>query len=294
MYRAIFQAFAKWIVLTGCAALLSLGCDEPQMPPKGDREPAPTPPRIVSLDPELSRLLVALDLERALVGLDRASFRQLGLANPADVGDARRPDLEAVAALRPDFVFMLDAPTRERVALELAKRGAEVPRFDPKSANEIIQVIHEIGIATGRRAASRAVVRQLTDEISRIATARDGSFRRRVIWVLAWDPPVIVGDRGLLHEMLELAGGEMALHRLQGDRVETTLAEIAASDPDLILISAPRRAPQPIELDAPLAVLPDGIDRLPTLALLERIRILHAAIYPDEPIAPRPSTNTEE
>ncbi len=306
MYTATSQAFARRLVAVACAAVAALACGDPQTPATGDgadgstpnrvASPAPerNPPRIVSLGSEMSRLLIELDLERALVGLDRASFRQLGLAGCADVGDAQQPDLEAIAGLTPDLVFTLDASTRDLIAPKLAQRGVRIPRFDPKTANEIIETVHEIGIATGRQAESRALVRGWTGEIARIATRRDGAYRSRVIWVLAWEPVVIVGNRGLLHEILELAGGEMALHRLEGERVETTLAEIAASDPDLVLDSAPQRAPQRAGLGARLEVLPAGIDRLPTLELPERIRILHAAIYPSRPDESHPRTHSVE
>jgi ABC-type Fe3+-hydroxamate transport system substrate-binding protein len=116
-------------------------------------------------------------------------------------------------------------------------------------------------------------------EISKIATKRDGENRPSVAWILQRDPLIVVGNRGLLHEILELAGGEIALHRREGERVEASFEAFAASNPDLILDSTPQSRHEPIAMDVRTEVLPTSISEFPTLDLLGRIQVIHELLF---------------
>ena len=148
------------------------------------------------------------------------------------------------------------------------------------TANGVIRSIHELGAIVGREARARSAVRQLTQEISEIATERDGMRRLRVAWILQRDPLTVVGDRGLLHQLLELAGGEIALHQFQGERIEVSFEALAASEPDLVLDSTPQSRHEPIAIGVRTETIPTSISEIPTLDLLTRIRVIHARLYP--------------
>ncbi len=146
----------------------------------------------------------------------------------------------------------------------------------------MIRSIHEIGILTRSRGAANDVVRRLTDEISSIAVERDGKRRLKVAWIVDRDPLTIVGSRGLLHQMLELAGGEISLHEPKGERLEATLEAIVASEPDVILDSTPESRRDPIRVGVRVETLPTAVSEIPTLALYDRIQVIHAALYRPE------------
>ena len=104
--------------------------------------------------------------------------------------------------------------------------------------------------------------------------------RLRVAWILQRDPLTVVGDRGLLHQLLELAGGEIAFHQLQGERIEVSFEALAASEPDLVLDSTPQSRHEPIAIGVRTEAIPTSISEIPTLDLLQRIRVIHGRLYP--------------
>ena len=195
-----------------------------------------------------------------------------------DLGASDSADITQIASLKPDLVFALGGESP--VAIALRESGLRIQLFDPRSANDVIQSIQTLGTILDRRLAARSAVRDLTREISKIATERDGKKRLSVAWILQRDPLLVVGDRGLLHQLLELAGGEIALHRFEGERIEVSYAVLAASRPDLILDSTPEGRSEPMAMGVRTEVPPASISELPTLDLLGRIRILHKILYP--------------
>ena len=159
----------------------------------------------------------------------------------------------------------------------MRNRGIEVHVFGPTTANGVVESIHELGAILGRKSQAQTSVRDLMREISRIATDRDGKRRLEVVWILRRDPLTVVGSEGMLHQMLELAGGEMAMHRLRGVEVAVDLEALLASEPDLILDSS---RDQPMAIGVRTEALPASISELPTLDLLGRIRAVYAVLYP--------------
>lgn len=282
MYRH-FLAVGRWIgIPAGLLILATLACDEPAMTQK-PRPAAPAAPlRIVSLSPELSRLIVEFGLATEIVGVDAASRSLPELESAADLGELESLDVSVVAALKPNFVFVLGEEKQIPVAVALRERGIPLYVFNPTSSNAVIQSIQDLGIILDRKEHAQSAVRRLTQETSKIATERDGEKRPSVAWILQRDPLIVVGNRGLLHEILELAGGEIALHQFPGERIEVSLDVLAAGNPDLILDSTPQGRREPIAMGVRTEVLPTSISELPTLDILGRIQIIHKLLYPPQ------------
>jgi vitamin B12 transport system substrate-binding protein len=79
--------------------------------------------RIVSLNPSLTEMLVALGARERIVGIDDRSAQQdARLAHLPRVGGLFNPSLEGVVALAPDVVVVFPrAPPRYRRELRLAR-----------------------------------------------------------------------------------------------------------------------------------------------------------------------------
>jgi hypothetical protein len=89
-----------------------------------------------------------------------------------------------------------------------------------------------------------------------------------------------VGATGLLHELLELAGGENAFHDRIGSRFEVTVEEIQDRSPDLVLVSTAREEFAE-KLKLPVRRIPRELSRVPTLEPVVRLTALHEVLYPE-------------
>ena len=86
-----------------CLALVC-GCEVPEPRSRA----ASGPLRVVSINPSLTAILLALGAGDSLVGIDQVSgSQQPGLAHLPRVGGLFNPSLEAVVALEPDIVIVV-------------------------------------------------------------------------------------------------------------------------------------------------------------------------------------------
>lgn len=233
----------------------------------------------MSLGVELGAVLVEMGLGPAVVGVDSPSLAIPELAHALDLGDPTAPSVELARSLRPDLVLVLAAPAAAGAgfARGLEAQGIPAHVLAPQDANEVIASIHRIGSLVGRELRAANVAGRLTRDVSEIATRRDGRPRLSVAWVLEGDPLVVVGASGILHEILELAGGENAFHAPESERLAVTSAELAASAPDVVLAALPDA---PIPPGARRVAVDPDLRALPLLDLPARVRALHAALYP--------------
>ncbi|MBW2493874.1 MAG: ABC transporter substrate-binding protein [Deltaproteobacteria bacterium] len=282
MYRRFFGVVRKIGIPAGLLILAMLACGESEEPQKLRPAAPETTLRIISLSPELSRLIVSFGLATEIIGVDAASHSLPKLESTANLGTLEGLDTSAVTALKPDFVFVLGEDDQIPIAAELRERGIPLYIFNPTSSNAVIQSIQDLGTILDRKERAQSATRRLTQEISKIATERDGEKRPSVAWILQRDPIVVVGDRGLLHEILELAGGEIALHQFPGERIEVSRHMLAARKPDLILDSSPQGQQEPIAMGVRTEVIPTSIGELPTLDLLGRIQLIHGLLDPPQ------------
>lgn len=171
------------------------------------RAPAQEPARrIVSLNPSLTQILLALGARDRIVGVDDFSGRlQPEVAQLPRVGGLFNPSLEAIVALEPDLVVLV--PSAEQRALREQLEGLEIAVLATPnvSLEELLASIEQIGARIGRAEAARSRV----DELRRaLASAPASAPRVRAVLVLQRDPLFIAGRGSFLDALLAAAGAQ--------------------------------------------------------------------------------------
>jgi iron complex transport system substrate-binding protein len=260
------------------AAALAIACGSGD--PRGDLADPP-PPRILSLSLDVSASLVELGLGPSVVGADRASLSLPELSRAVDLGDPGEFSLELARGLRPELVVGLATDAGARLAQALEADGVPAHLFETRSANDVLEAVHRLGGILRRETRAAALAARMIQEVSAVATLRDGRSRLRVAWVLERDPLVVVGGTGLLHELLELAGAENAFHGPPEERLSVSVDELAARAPEVVLVPPGAPAPQdlPALAGARALVVPPELAALPLLDLPGRVRALHRVLY---------------
>jgi iron complex transport system substrate-binding protein len=192
-------ALAAWSV-AGCSA--GGDADAPLAAPPGRL-------RVVSINPSLTAILLALDAADVLVGVDDFSAaQQPQVAHLPRVGGLFNPSLEGVAALQPDVVVLVPSVEQRDFKERLTRLGVDVVAFDNIRFEQVLRNIAELGalvdrvdLATERIAAIRAS-RAAAEEFTR------GKPRPRTVIVLQRDPVFAVGRGSFLDELLTAAGGD--------------------------------------------------------------------------------------
>jgi len=193
-----------------------------------------TPRRLVSLAPASTELLFTLGYGDRVVGRTRWCDYPAEVEFIPSVGDGLNPNIEAVAARKPDLVVMY-ATTANRPAVEQLQRlgipavNIKLDRLDdiPHAARLLASIL---GDSAHVDSIARGFERAL-DSLRRI----DRPARRRVAMVVWDNPPMVIGAGSFLNELVTLAGGKNVFDDLPQPSPTVSIETIAARRPDLFL-----------------------------------------------------------
>lgn len=223
-----------------------LGAPVGQAAPEAHGEPAgpeavlASARRVVSLNPSLSAIAVALGARQRLVGVDDWSAEQVPeLASLPRVGGLYNPSLEAVVALEPDLVMLVPSAEQRDFRARVEDLGIQVEVFENITFREVLENIERIGHLLGREGEARARVDAIRATRARVAAAVASLQSPRTLLVLQRDPLFVAGSDNFIDEMVTAAGGDN-LGRAFGDAYPRTSLEWAIeAAPEVILDLGP-------------------------------------------------------
>jgi iron complex transport system substrate-binding protein len=200
--------------------------------------PAAPPQRIVSTAPSITEMLYALGLGNRVAGVTRFCRYPPEAQLKPKIGDYTAPNLEAIAALRPDLVIIQTNPIH--LADRLAALHLPVLEINQESVAAIYKSIHDVGAATGTAHGATQLSDSILDRLGKIR-ARASSFPRvRMMFVVGRSPNrldglVVAGRASYLNEVIEIAGGENVFHDAMAGYPAVSLEEVIARNPDVIV-----------------------------------------------------------
>ncbi|MEN8162336.1 MAG: helical backbone metal receptor, partial [Myxococcota bacterium] len=144
--------------------------------------------RVVSLNPSLTAMVIALGGRERLVGVDDYSARTPEAAGLPTVGGLYNPSLEAVVALAPDLVVLVPSAEQRGFRERLETLGIARLAFDPVSFDEVLAAIEQLGHAIGRDAAAASRIAAIRATRSRVEAAARALPPLSGVLVLQRDP----------------------------------------------------------------------------------------------------------
>jgi iron complex transport system substrate-binding protein len=196
--------------------------------------------RIVSLNPSLTAILLALGAGDALVGVDDFSARQQSaVAQLPRVGGLFNPSLEAVVALEPDLVVLVPSAEQRDFQERLESFGIALEVFPNIRFDEVLENIERLGRLVDREREARArieAIRGTRTAVARVA-ARRGS--PRALMILQRSPIFIVGRGSFIDEMLTAAGASNVGAGFDEPYPRVAAEWLVAAAPEVILDMSP-------------------------------------------------------
>src|SRR5215470_14306706 len=195
------------------AALAALGAAAPTAA-------APAPPearRVVSLNPSLTQILLAVGARERIVGVDDRSAQLLpALAGLPRVGGLFNPSLEAIVALEPDLVAVVPSAEQRDLRSRLLALGVPVLELPNIALEELLRSIEALGARVGRGAAAAERVAAIRAAFAAVSAATAPLAHPRVVFAIQREPLFVVGAGSYLDAMLRAAGAENAGAALGG------------------------------------------------------------------------------
>ena len=194
---------------------------------------------VVVLAPSIAETLVALGCGELIVGYDTQSAGLAGLPEGVPTFDLMQPDMEQLAALKPDVLFvsnmtLYDQSNPYQQLMDLGVCVLCVPTAGSIAA--IQEDIAFIAAAMGKSAEGDALLADMQAELDRIAAIGAAVTDKKSVYFEIGAAPSMYsfGDGVFLNEMIELIGAENILAGQEG-WLAVEAETIVAADPDVIL-----------------------------------------------------------
>ncbi len=201
--------------------------------------------RIVSLAPNITEILFALELGGRIVGATSyCNYPEQAKRIPR-VGGFTDVSLETIVSLAPDLVLATADGNRKETVEQIERMGLPVFVVNPKNLEGILATVRRIGRITGREAQARTLTSQFACRVEAVSKRVAGRPRPTVFFQVGLDPIVTVGRNTFIDELIGIAGGASIS---SGDRTRYprySIEEVLARKPDIIVISTMERAKDP-------------------------------------------------
>jgi len=199
---------------------------------------AQAPKRIVSTAPSITELLYALGLGDRVVGVDRFSRYPAEALRKPKIGDYANPNLEAIAALRPDLVIIPINPVK--LAERLGVLRLKVLELDQESIAKLYDSIRMVGQEAGATAAAAKLSATMRAQLEAVRARAAPLKKTRMMFVEGRTPNrldglIVVGQASYLNKIIALAGGENVFHDAVAAYPGVSLEEVLARNPDVIV-----------------------------------------------------------
>jgi ABC-type Fe3+-hydroxamate transport system substrate-binding protein len=201
--------------------------------------------RVVSLNPSLTAIALALGAREQLVGVDDYSARMPAAAGLPRVGGLFDPSLEAVIALSPDLVVLVVSAEQRGFRERLEALGVRCLALAPVSFDEVLSAIETLGARLGREPAAAARVAAIRGTRARVEAAARPLPVLRGVLVVQRDPLFVAGGGTFVDEMLRSLRVENVAARQTGPWPRLAREWLIDAAPELILDSSPEPEPAP-------------------------------------------------
>jgi iron complex transport system substrate-binding protein len=196
------------------------------------------PVRIVSTAPSITEMLYALGLGDRVVGVTRFCRYPPEAMTKPKIGDYVNPNLEAIAALKPDLVIIQTNPVR--LAERLHTLRLNVLEIDQQDIAAIYESIRVVGRATGTDARAEQLIASIRAGLDSVRVRAARFSPVRLMFVVGRTPGrldglIVAGATSYLNEIIEIAGGKNVFGDAQGAYPQVSLEEVLARNPRVIV-----------------------------------------------------------
>lgn len=198
-------------------------------------EPAAPARRVVALYGAFNDILLSMDMGGCLIARTVADARP-ELADLPVIGTHMRPNLELIAALRPDLVLQFEGRREAGAQVEqLRALGLRVEVFRGTSFPDLFRIIETLGSLTGAEDRAETLIASLRSRLDAVAQSRAGASRPRVFFEIRSPNLLAAGADSTASAIIEAAGGENVV-RAPERVARISEEELIRLDPDLYIV----------------------------------------------------------
>jgi len=155
------------------------------------------------------------------------------------VGDGMPPNVEAVAARKPDLVVLYNSGPNVTAAQQLERIGIKTVLLDLNRLEDLGPAARTLGRLTGLDVVAESLATAL-DSLASRPSPRSTTSVAFVVWD---NPPIIIGHGSYLDQLAAQAGARNVFGDVAAPSAQVSLETIVARDPEWIAVLTDSTAP---------------------------------------------------
>lgn len=193
--------------------------------------------RVVSLAPNLTEIVFALDAGDRLAGVTEFCNYPDEAKNIAKIGDTMKPNLETIIALKPQLVLVSTASQIETFTARLSEQNIPVFVTNPDSLESVYSSIEKVGQALGKQEKASEVITQMKARVEKVERESEAAAPFRVFVQVSKEPLFTVGSKSYITDMIERAGAFSVTANISEAYPKLSKETALAAQPDVIILS---------------------------------------------------------
>lgn len=196
-------------------------------------------PRVVSLAPSMTEIVVELQAQDLLVGLLDGGERPVSLQDLPSVGRHGQLDMERLLSLKPDLLLLWPGSVAPAQRDQLRRLGIATFSAEPGDLDQLITQIEAIAQRLGRDEQGRVYAASLRERLHGLRERYRRETPLRVFYQV-WDKPLYtLGGRQVVSDALRVCGARNVFDDLPQPAPQVSVEAVLLRDPQVILAGAP-------------------------------------------------------
>ena len=201
-------------------------------------EITPSPKRIVSLAPGITEVLYGLGLDGEIAGVTiYCNYPEAALLKPK-IGGFTNISVEKILSLNPDLIIGTADGNRKETVMRLESLGMPVYVTNPKTLDEILEMVLAIGRITGKEREAKKLTLDLKNRVKNLSSLVNGRRKKSVFFQVGGEPIITVGRDTVHNQLITLAGG---VNIAGGEKTlypRYSVEEVVARQPEVIILTS--------------------------------------------------------
>jgi iron complex transport system substrate-binding protein len=196
-----------------------------------------SPKRVITLAPNLTEMIYALNQEDRLVGNTLYCNYPKKAEEITKVGDMLTMNYEVILSLKPDLVFItVEGNTKENYD-KLKEFGINVFVSNPRNYNDIKKTFLQFGKFFDAYESADSIAKTWDEQLSEIRS-QIGNKKKTALFLAAITPIMAAGRTTFINEFIEICGLENIVKESKINYPVFSREEIIKVDPDYIIYAS--------------------------------------------------------
>ncbi|MBL7127871.1 MAG: cobalamin-binding protein [Ignavibacteria bacterium] len=193
------------------------------------------PKRIISLAPNITETLYAIDSDSLIVGVTNYCDYPADAKNKKKVGGMIDPNYEIITSLKPDLILLTVEGNAKQSYVALKNLGLKVFVTNPRDVNGIIKMINDLGIITGKEKEANEISNKIYKDKIYFEELNRSSVDKKCLLLISVNPLMTANHNTFINEIVELSGFDNLYRNEAIEYPMISYEDVTEKDPEYII-----------------------------------------------------------